>query len=297
MSEVEDPVAGLFGPGSMMWRVSREVALFLGGGSAALLQLAHPHVAHAVEQHSQTRDNPGQRFRGTFEAVFGMTFGSLEDALRSARRVHAIHTRITGVIDEPIGRFSAGSSYEANWRPSLRWVAATLWATSVQLYELLVEPLTAGEKERFYREAMRSALLFGLGPEDLPIDWPDFLRYYDRMLEGPELGVGRAGSALAGFLLEAPRTSLALPAGWYRVLTTGLLPPRFRDEFHLPFGPRERLIFRASVRALRLLVRGAPRAARYLPAYRAARRRLRGDPDPTRPAAFDRLAEAYLQRP
>jgi len=44
-----DPVMGLFGPDSMMWRVARQSALFLGGWRAALLELAHPWVANAVD--------------------------------------------------------------------------------------------------------------------------------------------------------------------------------------------------------------------------------------------------------
>ena len=48
-AETEDPRAGVFGPASMLWRVNRESIAFLGGGRAALLQLAHPFVAHAVD--------------------------------------------------------------------------------------------------------------------------------------------------------------------------------------------------------------------------------------------------------
>lgn len=41
---------GIFGPGSLMWRISREAAVFFGAGRALLLQLAHPWVAAAIAQ-------------------------------------------------------------------------------------------------------------------------------------------------------------------------------------------------------------------------------------------------------
>src|SRR5262249_21761403 len=55
-------LSGIFGPRSMTWRMKREAAIFLGAGRALLLQLAHPWVAAAIEQHSDTFANPIGRF-------------------------------------------------------------------------------------------------------------------------------------------------------------------------------------------------------------------------------------------
>ena len=46
---VGDP--GLFGPGSMAWRIDGEVLVLAGGTCALLMQLAHPAVAAGVHQH------------------------------------------------------------------------------------------------------------------------------------------------------------------------------------------------------------------------------------------------------
>jgi hypothetical protein len=73
-----DSLAGIFGPRSMTWRVDREAAVFLGAGRALLLQLAHPWVATAIEQHSDTFADPISRFHRTFSVVFTMVFGRLE---------------------------------------------------------------------------------------------------------------------------------------------------------------------------------------------------------------------------
>jgi hypothetical protein len=60
-----DPVAGIFGPRSLTWQIDREAAVFLGAGRALLLQLAHPWVAAAIEQHSHAFADPVGRFHRT----------------------------------------------------------------------------------------------------------------------------------------------------------------------------------------------------------------------------------------
>src|SRR6266700_2552722 len=69
-----DRNAGIFGPQSMFWRINRESALFLGAGRAALLQLAHPWVATALQQHSSLMSMPSARVHNTFRIVFAMIF-------------------------------------------------------------------------------------------------------------------------------------------------------------------------------------------------------------------------------
>src|SRR5438309_8583048 len=51
--DVADPREGILGPRSVAWQLGGDLAIFLGGGRAALLQLAHPMVAYAVDQHSR----------------------------------------------------------------------------------------------------------------------------------------------------------------------------------------------------------------------------------------------------
>ena len=77
---VSDPRHGIHGPDSPAWKMQREAICFLGGGRAALLQLAHPFVAYGVDQHSKTRSDVIGRFQRTFMAVFAMTFGDLQEA-------------------------------------------------------------------------------------------------------------------------------------------------------------------------------------------------------------------------
>ena len=144
---------GIFGPGSLMWRISREAAVFFGAGRALLLQLAHPWVAAAIAQHSRTLDDPIDRFHRTFDVVFTMIFGTLDQALAAARRLHRRHIAIYGRLTEDAGPFPAGSVYRANDVAALTWVHATLIDSALVAHDLVLPSLTAEERERYYAES------------------------------------------------------------------------------------------------------------------------------------------------
>src|SRR5947209_18179731 len=52
------PLAGVFGPASMTWRLNRDAILFLPAGQASLLQLPHPTVTASVADHSKPLTDP-----------------------------------------------------------------------------------------------------------------------------------------------------------------------------------------------------------------------------------------------
>ena len=140
-------VAGVFGPTSITWQIDREAAIFLGAGRALLLQLAHPWVAAAIEQHSDALSRPIARFHRTFRAVFSLIFGSLEQSICTARRLYQRHAEIAGQLPSAAGPFSAGSLYCANAILALAWVYATLIETALIAYELMLPPLTPSQRE------------------------------------------------------------------------------------------------------------------------------------------------------
>ncbi|MDP9250911.1 MAG: DUF2236 domain-containing protein, partial [Chloroflexota bacterium] len=75
--------AGLFGPGSVSWRIDREALVLAGGSCALLMQLAHPAVAAGVAQHSDFQDRPFERLRRTLNASYAVVFGSTPRAERA----------------------------------------------------------------------------------------------------------------------------------------------------------------------------------------------------------------------
>lgn len=289
-ADVRDPRAGLFGPSSKVWQVNREAAIFLGAGRAALLQTAHPFVATGVDQHSKTKTDPVGRFARTFEAVFAMVYGDQDHAFKAARTVHSIHRRITGTIPERVGSFASGSRYAANTDEALFWVHATLWDTSIQCFELIVRPLSNAEKNTYYEETKRFAALFGIPDAVIPPTWGDFVEYNAQAFEAPWLAVGREGADIVRFLLKPPTIALAPMWRTFGVLTAGLLPPRVRELYELPFGRLERGIFDGAIRTIRASYPHLPPSVRHLPPYRTAMDTLGEQPDT---ALGKALARAY----
>lgn len=275
-ASVRDPRAGLFGPSSISWRVNREAVLFAGGGRAALLQLAHPAVSHAIEQHSPTRSDPTGRFARTFTQIFTMLFGDLASTVEAARRVHGIHAHIHGELTEGGGRHARGDRYMANDEAALLWVFATLVDTTVKTYSLLVAPLSRAERERYYAESRAFGQLFGIPGELFPPDWDAFETYVDEVLASDVLHVTRYARDLSRFLLGTPLTRYAPLMHGYRVFTAGLLPHALREAYELPTGAAPQLAFWLEVRTLRAAVRALPARLRFLPAYVDAVRRVQG---------------------
>jgi uncharacterized protein (DUF2236 family) len=272
-----DPAAGIFGPRSMMWRVSRESITFLGGGRAALLQLAHPWVATAVQQHSRSESDLPGRFQRTFNHVFALVFGDLDAALASARRVHALHATVTGHLEEALGPWPREHRYEANDEAALLWVQATLVDTSVLMYETFIGPLSDADKEALWQDNRRFARLFGISDATLPPTWAAFRNYFDATVASDLLTVGAASRRMAHFLLTPPNTLVTPAWRWYAALTTGFLPERLRPALGFAWGRSQRLVFGATLAALKVSWRRLPSRLRWLPAYVDARRRLRGE--------------------
>lgn len=270
-------IAGVFGSNSVIWRIDREAAIFLGAGRALLLQLAHPWVAAAIARHSQTLDDPIGRFHRTFQVVFTMVFGTTGQALGAARRLHQRHAEIGGILAENAGAFAAGSSYRANDVAALRWVHATLTETALVAYQLVNPPLSIEDRERYYAETRLFAALFGIPEGALPGNWADFAGYVEEMLASDHLTVSEPAAGIAATLFAGAGWR---PPYWYRALTASLLPARLRDGFGLPFGPAERRAAERALITLRCIHPRLPARLRYVAPYHEACARLAGRPHP-----------------
>ncbi|AWL98534.2 uncharacterized protein (DUF2236 family) [Bradyrhizobium ottawaense] len=273
------PVAGVFGPDTLTWRIDREAVIFLGAGRALLLQLAHPWVAAAIAEHSKTLADPIGRFHRTFDIVFAMVFGSLDRALLSSRQLHRRHSMIVGEMPETVGPFAAGSRYCANDIPSLRWVHATLVETALMAHELVLPPFSVEERERYWSESRTFGALFGLTADDLPADWSGFTSYTAAMVQTDTLTVSPAAREIAAQIFSGARPWLR-PPRWYRSLTASLLPERLRAGFGFELGERELRSADNALRWIRRIYPTLPDRLRYVGPYQEAQARLRGEPQP-----------------
>jgi uncharacterized protein (DUF2236 family) len=285
---------GVFGPRSMIWRVDREAALFLGAGRALLLQLAHPWVAAGIAQHSTTLPDPIGRFHRTFEIMFTLVFGSLDQACAAARRLHKRHRAVRGVLPAAAGPFAEGSAYTANEADALMWVHATLIDTALRAHDLVLPPLTAEERERYYQESRRLGGLFGLSLEMQPPTWAAFQAYCEGMWHSNVLAVSPEARRIGEQVLSGAGTWLRSP-GWYRALTAHLLPQPLRERFALPYGTGERRSAERAQRLLRRVYPALPLVIRHVGPYHEAMGRLAGRPEPSR--VVQGLNRLWIGRP
>lgn len=287
-AQVYDPLAGLFGPGSMSWEVNKYSTVVLGAGRAALLQLAHPWVATAIDQHSRVKEDPLGRLRRTATRVLTMVYGSQDQAFQAANSVYKIHEHITGELSTETGVFSEGSAYCANEVNAMFWVHSTLLESSVKMYELFVRPLSEEEKNRYFEESKRFASLFGIPEAAFPSSWPEFMEYNEGMWESDVLTVGKEGRNIAAHLINLEPHPL-LRKFWrdYQIITSLMMPPRLRGAFDLPADTVDnRRVYEKNIQRIKKIVPFLPRHLRYLPPYLEAHRRIHGKKHPDFVTAF-----------
>jgi uncharacterized protein (DUF2236 family) len=230
-----DDAAGFFGPDSVTWKVDREMVLFLGGPRSLLLQIAHPAVAAAVEEHSDFRVDPLGRLNRTLDAVFAIVFGDRDSAREAAARVVRRHGPVKGVIDETSASPWSGRSYHAQDPELLLWVHATLVDTALLVYERVVGKLERRDAERYYEESCVVGELLGIPRSVLPKTLADFEDYFRSMVEGPTLHVGRIArmqkDVLDGTDIIGPLATLAVLYVIFRVMSaTRVRPPYVRFD-------------------------------------------------------------------
>jgi uncharacterized protein (DUF2236 family) len=264
--------AGPFRPDSTIRLVSREAVLMLGGGRALLMQAAHPLAVAGIVGHSDYRENPWRRLERTMTSVWTVVYGTREEADRVGRRVQAMHGRVHGRIEEPMGPYPAGTPYDATDPELLLWVHATLVDTALLMYERYVAPLGESQREAYYQDMKVLAQVFGTPLDVIPADLAAFRAYMHERLSSDEICVTRAARDVASTVLRPP-VPLPLRPAWELLnqITIGLMPPRLREEYGFSWDPARGALLRASAGPVRRLVLPlTPAPLRFIAPGRAA---------------------------
>lgn len=253
------------GPGSITWKINREIVMVAGWGRAVLLQLAHPCVAAGVHHHSSFRGSllsSFRRLRATVGAMRSLTFGDTEQMIATAARINTIHDRVRGCSD-------SGTEYSAHDPDLQRWVHATLLESIPLTYEMLVGPLTREERDRYCSEASIMEPLLGMPSGSLPREWTQLDIYMREMLSTGRIVVTDTSRALARAVLYPPRWYVAWPAfRALQLITIGSLPPSVRQAYGFEWRPRDARAFARWTTAIRASLRLLPSFAREWPMAR-----------------------------
>lgn len=282
---VPDPRVGLFGPGSMFWRLTTPATpAGMGAGRALLLQTAHPWVTAGIDDHSIVRYDPVERARRTFIGINTIVYGSMPQVLAASHTIHKSHIEIQGKIPYHAGAFKIDSEYRANEVAAMIWVHATLWETIVTMYEKFNDPLTQAEKDRFYEETKLFAMVFGIPESALPRSWDEFMDYTESMWYSPQLTVTNNARALKEDLFDARSVWLILPLWIQEVVTSVTLPAPIAEGYGMTPGFMDKLNYRWMMASAGLFDLIMPAAISENPIKFEAEARLRGE----RAGAFTR---------
>lgn len=238
--------------------VNDEPAIMFGAGRALLLQLAHPHVAAGVDEHSDFQHHPFKRLWGTLEAVYAMVYGSADLADGVGRRVQWIH------------EFVRSPAYQANDPENLLWVHATLLDTALDCYQRLVRPLTPAELDTYYEQMTAVAVRFGCPRERQPADFTAFRDYWDEQVATIE--VTDVGRRLARDIVEPVlplqlHRPLAPVIAVQRLVAIGSLPEPIRNRYGFVWDEAHQRRFDRVLAAARAYNRITPRALRVAPVH------------------------------
>lgn len=245
----------LVGPDSVSWRIFKnQVALFIGGVAAVLLELGEPKVRDGVWHHTSFRTEPLKRLQRTGLAAMVTVYGAHSRAEAMIAGVVRAHDRITGVTSE-------GEPYHANNPTLLDWVQATAGFGFMEAYHRYVRPLSQAEREALFREAAPAARLYGaVGAPASEADWARMLEgMRDRLTPSPIvfefLDIMQRVDAL-------PRIANPMQVALVKA-AVAILPPWVRtrlgigEEYHL--SRRERIAVGLAAKAAdRLLLKSSP---------------------------------------
>lgn len=271
---VSDPLVGLYGPDSLMWEVNRRTAPYvLATTQAAFLDVAHPWIAKGVAEHSTIFTDPRMRARKTYNMLTTVVYGDLPSVIRVSRAVFSLHRRVEGTVHADTGPFVEPAPYAANERNALIWVHAASWYSRLGMYERVVGPLSAGDREQFWHETKLYALCFGIRRETLPATYTDFERYVADMCGNGQLAASDASRRVMSFLSD---TIPPGARGNLLAFNSICLPAPVREILELPADDaRTRAGYRRTLAGLRASNR-LPAALRDLPPYREAMARISG---------------------
>ncbi|MFD8557083.1 oxygenase MpaB family protein [Streptosporangium canum] len=265
---------GLFGPGSVTWRVMGEPILLVGGFRALLMQGLHPRAMRGVAQNSALMDpsEAWSRFLRTTEFVRVRTYGTSAEVAEAGARVRKIHSRLTALDPD------TGERFRLDDPGALLWVHVGEVDSYLSVARRAGVRLSDEDADRFVDEWRRAAEVVGLRPDDVPGSVGEMRDYVQGVRPGlyfaPEVPHPLRQSFSQS--LNAPFPAYLLPLKpvipMLTVLAFATLPRWARRLYGLPATPLGDLWATATLKGLHAGIGLVPAPVRYAPDARRARR-------------------------
>ena len=246
---------GLFGPASVAWRVSTDLASPVAGLRSLLMQALHPLAMAGVDQHSGWRRDPVGRLAATSAYLATITFGERAVAEQAAARVRRIHEHVRGTDAVTGHRYAAGDP------ALLLWVHAAPVQSSLTAGRAFGTPLPAQDSDRYVAEMMVAAELIGVPRPLVPASVAELERYVASVR--PELSCTPAAAESMAYLLDPPGLDEDTAEIWQDVRDAAVAAlPRWARQMYgysaPPLTPGRRTEIRQSLGVLDAMFLGQP---------------------------------------
>jgi uncharacterized protein (DUF2236 family) len=238
-----------FAPGHSVARMvhgERSVGL-LYGQRALLIGALEPLTYTGTMQSTRAADFPFRRLARTAKIQETILLGTREEADKALAAVERLHERVKGTLSEQAGEHPAGTPYSAFDPELMLWTLAVIADSGRAMYETMVRPLSASEREDLWQDYVRFGELFGLPPSEVPSSYREFKSWWDGRLSSPDLQATAHGlemAPLVAFEQPVPRAARGNIAIQNHIIK-GTLPPRVREIFGIGWSPAHEAGFRA----------------------------------------------------
>jgi uncharacterized protein (DUF2236 family) len=257
---------GLFGPGSVTWRIMGQPVMWVAGFRALYLQALHPRVMRGTWQNTSFSDRSQAwgRFVRTSEFVRARTFGSLAEVERAGRRIRKIHSSLTGVDAD-------GSVIHLDEPELLLWVHCGEIASYADVARRSGMGLSGDDLDAFVDEQRRGAAVVGIDPDRAPASVAELDAYYQDIR--PSLyACAEARKALRASYnppVPAAYRALKLVVPPLNTLAFATLPRWARRMYGAPGSPLTDIAATAALMTAHQSSTRLPRQLWYIPAAMA----------------------------
>jgi uncharacterized protein (DUF2236 family) len=196
---------------------------------------------------TRSADRPFERLARTAKIQETVLLGTRAEADEALTAVNRLHEHVKGELSEAAGVHPAGAAYSAFDPELMLWTLAVIADSGREMYETLVRPLSATEREDLWQDYVRFGELFGLPRSEVPGSDREFQAWWEGKLCSPDLQATEHALEMAPLVAFRQPVPLAARANLaiQNHIIKGTLPPRVREIFGIRWGRSDEAAFQA----------------------------------------------------
>jgi uncharacterized protein (DUF2236 family) len=235
----------------------------LAATANVIMQLARHEVGYGVLEstvdRAQVMRHPLRRWQVTLTYLAAALAGTPPEREACQRAVNRSHAQVHSTPHSP-ARYNA-------FDPQLQlWITACLYQGTRQVHAVLRGPADKPTAEAIYRAASRLGTTLQMPAGLWPANRAAFDRYWDTAVAAIRIDPPVRGYLHQLIMLRyLPRPLSAALGPVNRFVTTGFLPPPFREQMQLPWTGRDQRQFESMLQVIAAINRLLPGPVRRFP--------------------------------